>query len=524
MNDRLDYRDLIDLEYLFSLDKHTGSQEKHRRDRQLYFDLQNGLGKNFSDEPAALLKGWVDRRRAALFSSPTTKSPGAIVADVNLLSTVLLGVKGVLAGLLAGLLFFSYSGTTPVNVFHFLLLFIFPQLFLTALLLATVSIRSFLPGVKVPSFYSFLFRSLAGRVIGFLSRRLQSGLNKQERLNLRAALGVVQVNSRVYGSLSYWPLFLLAQLFGIAFNAGLLAATLVKIAASDLAFGWQSTIQVSSAAVHRLTEMLALPWLYFVPGHLAVPSLEEIEGSRIILKEGIYHLSTRDLVAWWPFLVFCLLFYGLILRFCFYGFGKLMERRSLRNFRLDTADSLGLLRRMRTPVVSSQAAPESGAAVPVAGTGEERLPSAGVVEAGRPVGVLVLVPDEIFSLCGSDILKPLLQERGLIVDSTIRFMEDYESDQQLLSWLAGISWNEHLQLLLVVEGWMVPLVGFMTYLGQLRESLPQKTLIHLALVGCPEEAQLAPIKQDDLKLWQKNLIGLGDPYLSIFPLLSTKKK
>ena len=149
----------------------------------------------------------------------------------------------------------------------------------------------------------------------------------EKRVSVNHAFGIFKARSTVYGSLFYWPLFTLSQLFAIGFNVGLLTATLVKISTSDLAFGWQSTMQFSAEAIHRAVMLAALPWSWFVPPASSYPSLAEIEGSRIILKEGIYHLTTGNLIAWWPFLVFCLLFYGLFVRMTFFFIGKVMERK-----------------------------------------------------------------------------------------------------------------------------------------------------------------------------------------------------
>ena len=77
------------------------------------------------------------------FPAPDRKSPGAIFGDAYFLARNLAVIKGILVGLVAGFSFFTYTGTTPVNVFHFLLLFVISQLALVGfsargLALATV--------------------------------------------------------------------------------------------------------------------------------------------------------------------------------------------------------------------------------------------------------------------------------------------------------------------------------------------------------------------------------------------------
>ena len=58
----------------------------------------------------------------------------------------------------------------------------------------------------------------------------------------------------------YWPLFAVFQRFAIFCNIGLLAATLTRVAFSDLAFGWQSTLKVGAQGMHSLVWVLSLPW------------------------------------------------------------------------------------------------------------------------------------------------------------------------------------------------------------------------------------------------------------------------
>jgi len=332
------------------------------------------------------------------------------------------------------------------------------------------------------------------------------------------ALGIFKARSSIYGSLFYWPLFALAQLFAIGFNIGLLGSTLIKILTSDLAFGWQSTLQFSAEAIHRTAMLAALPWSWFMPRASSYPSLAEIDGSRIILKEGIYHLSTTDLIAWWPFLVFCLLFYGLFIRLALFIFGKVVERYSLRHLRLDTPTCRAIIRRMQTPLLSSQADPEAGPAK------ESDLPRAeSAVPPPDPTAgdaVVVLVPDDVYDLCPIDKLQQLLQKRGFTVKETHKFMVSYQEDRQLLRLLAEKEWEPGEGIFILMEGWMVPLVDFLSLLKELRALLQQNSIIHLGLVGRPETNAFTPLRHEDFAIWQKKIEALADPYLTVFSLIS----
>ncbi len=517
MKTNWNYKHIIDLEYFRHQDTDIDELTLHQRDRNIFLDThkQQEITGNVSNNQ--LIRAWLQKRIAENFPPPEQKSPGTLFADAYFLIRSLAIIFGILTGLTAGFSFFTYTGTTPVNVFHFLLLFVVSQLALVGLLLGTLLLHFLLPGLKIPSFYSLLLRKMIGRMMAFFHKQWLRTATPEKRASANHALGIMVARSTVYGSLFYWPIFALSQLFAIGFNIGLLAATLIKISTSDLAFGWQSTIQFSAAAIHKFVILAAMPWSWFVSQATSYPSLAEIEGSRIILKEGIYHLTTGNLIAWWPFLVFCLLFYGLLVRLILFLLGKLFEARSLQSLKLDTPDYLALIRRMQTPLVSSQAAPEKKSVAPA---GNHRgLPQPVPAPALHLAPQVVLIPDEIYSLCPPEKLAPLLQQKGLTIKESHRFMVSYDTDQQLQELLAERSWHAGEGIFILMEGWMVPLVDFLTYLKELRTILPAKSIIHVGLTGRPEGAGLSPTTSSDLRIWRRKIEALGDPYLTLFSLI-----
>lgn len=509
------YSDIIDLEYFFHRDKDAAETDLHQRDRTLF--LAGQKRDDIAAEPSRgdLIRLWLAARVASEFPEAELRSPGTIFRDAHLLARGLAGVKGVLVGLIAGLSFFGYTGTTPVNVFHFLLLFIASQLALAALLCSGWLVRLALPGLRLPSWYSLLFRGMIDRLASFLHKQWLRNLAADRRASLSQAFGIARAHSAVYGSLFYWPLFGLVQLFGVGFNVGLLAASLLKITTSDLAFGWQSTLQISSEAIHRAVQLAALPWSW-LPLAGGYPSLAEIEGSRIILKEGIYHLATRDLIAWWPFLVLCLVFYGLLIRLALIVLGRIVEGRALRRLNLDTAACLALVRRMLTPLVSTQAAPEPERSGNENGWAREQPELKPATPSLLPQ--ILLVPDDIFGICPAAKLAPLLHSRGLAIKSVHKFMAGYEEDEEIKSMLADSCQGRDDGIFILMEGWMPPLVAFLTYLKDLRRILPPKTMIHLGLVGRPVRSGFTQLDPQHLKLWRKKLTAIGDPYLHTFSL------
>jgi hypothetical protein len=512
------YKDIIDLEYFCHRDSDADDDGLHLRDRNIFLEDQDQPGDESASTPRDLLRLWIRKRRQREFPGPDRKSPGAIFGDAYLLARNLAILIGLLVGLVAGFSFFTYTGTTPVNVFHFLLLFVVSQMALVGILLLAWLLHRLLPGLRLPSFYTVLFRGMMAKMVAFFHKQWLRTVAADQRVSVNQAFGICRARSTVYGSLFYWPLFALSQLFAIGFNIGLLAATLVKILTSDLAFGWQSTLQFSAEAIHRAVMLVALPWSWFVPQASSYPSLAEIEGSRIILKEGIYHLTTGNLIAWWPFLVFCLLFYGLFIRATLFVIGKIMEHSSLKNLQLDTPVCLALIRRMQTPLVSTQAQPELEKSTP------EEYPRLKKLTATQSTAHLLdqvaLIPDDIYDLCPEKEITPLLQKKGFTLAEVHRFMVSYDKDRQLLQLLTEKKWKPGEGLFILMEGWMVPLVDFLSYLKELRAVLPKNTIINLGLVGKPNGSSFAPLAPEDYTLWKKKIAAVGDPYLTLFPLTS----
>jgi hypothetical protein len=116
----------------------------------------------------------------------------------------------------------------------------------------------------------------------------------------------------------------------MAFSLGVLTGTVIKVAASDLAFGWQTTLNAGPEYIYKIVQALSLPWSWFVPSSIAAPSLEQIEGTKIILKEKMAFLETADMISWWPFLCFSVLFYAVIPRFFIMVFSYLFYKKTLK--------------------------------------------------------------------------------------------------------------------------------------------------------------------------------------------------
>jgi hypothetical protein len=503
------YRNLIDLAFFFHLDKGVDEDQLHGRDRSIYLENPNSE----KDKNEELLHFWLNRRRENIFSGRAGKSPGTTLHDsLKLLSTVLL-IIGFVIGLSAGLSFFSYSGTTPVNVFHFLFIFVFSQLALVMVLLISVMLR--LSGRhQLPSGIVQLYGTLITFFTTRIARQVVEKLSAESRYGYEQALGLIKKNRSLYGSLLYWPLFTLSQMVMVALNIGLLAATLFRIITSDIAFGWQSTIQFTTQAIHKGMQILATPWEWLIPGQ-GYPTLAEIEGSRIILKDGMYHLATQDLISWWPFLVLCLLVYGFFLRFLLVLGGSYLQHRSLQNFSFNSPESLRVIQRMSTPVLSTRATRGDPPPPSAPGTndGAEQNPPRPHAP-GHPL--TLLIPADISNTGQPDEISSLLSQQGFSISGYEIILQDYDSDQTFLEKLSRSGGRDNSGLLVIFEAWMVPINDSLLFLKQLREAVGTHTPIYIGLLGRnPDASILAPPTRQERKIWQQKLDGLGDPFLSV---------
>jgi hypothetical protein len=290
-----------------------------------------------------------------------------------------------------------------------------------------------------------------------------------------------------------------------------LSATLLKVLATDIAFGWQSTLQLGSEAVFKLVHLIALPWAWAVPERFSFPDLVQISGSQMVLKDGIYHLATADLVSWWPFLCLAVAVYGLVPRIILLLSGWFTGRALLRGLQFNTAAARQVLHRMLTPRLST----ESRVETPAEKVEKEPESVQVVVEPQINRQVLALVPDEIFTDSSEQPLAALVAEKlGLQVDRCLRIDLGEEDALQDLTALAESKSVQPDSLLILQEAWQPPIEDFFYFLRQLRILLGKEVLISILLIGKPKAATiLTEVREQDYMVWQQKTSALGDPFL-----------
>ncbi|MDR3088361.1 MAG: DUF2868 domain-containing protein [Desulfobulbaceae bacterium] len=495
--------DSIDLEYFSTLDQDISYHELQERDRRIVEGIPS-----VTREKA--LFAWLRARRREADGLVPGETFLAVLATLRLVLIVL----GLLIGFAAGWGFFTYLGRTPVNVLYFFALFILPQwLFVLLALLALLPGRGL--GLYPPL---QLAGALLRRFYAAASAKLLARLDAEKRLRLSSFAGQSRVSGGRLKMVLCWLAAALTQGFACAANVGLLLSSLMKIAVTDLAFGWQSTLDFSAEKLFASARFLAWPWSWLWPEGVGHPNLAQIGGSRIVLKEGIARLQTEDLVSWWPFLLLCLLVYGLLPRLLLWAFCRWREHRALAHAMARMPEAEELWRRMRSPLVSTDGLPDLGGAVSVtiAPTDSPRPKKAFPT---RPA--MLAVPEELLSGLPHEAMSAWLAAVGLRLVAMRSLPDEYgarlDFPAAIAKELGGL--DAGVALCLLAESWLPPIAGFLELLRRLRAAIGERRPIIIALIGKSKNEALLSAPDDPVMLtvWRQKLAALADANLRILP-------
>ena len=517
--------DIIDLEYFLQKDEEGDEAVISRRDRETFLkrispSLTTGELSEDKDRRNAI-RLWVDERRRLEnpHSQKEDGSPGKLLSGILSLVSVILLIAGLFTG--AGLAFtiLTYHGSKPINVSTYLGIFVLLQILLVTILVFWRLFRHFIVSLQRLSILQFVLGPVLAGLFRRLATRSLGSLSAENRNHIAAVAGIIKGHNRIYGSIFYWRAFILSQIFGIGFNIGVPAASWMKILGSDLAFGWQSTLQVSSQAVHQFVKILATPWSFFFSPPFSHPTLEQIHGSRMVLKDGIYSLTTPDLVSWWPFLMLAVCCYGLLPRVILYVGGIIAQKRALATLRLDHANCGRLLRRMALPHLETEGQKPFYRDRPqIDSQADNYLPTDSLRSAEPEQIVYVLIPDDISCNLSAEALKPLLGKiQGSMPLQQVKVSLDFEADREILVKQLPPNTDEpELAIAFLQEAWQPPIAETLSYFRSLRELLATRTRLHIFLLGkMSSKTGLLPVTKADMRTWRQALEALGDPYLEI---------
>jgi hypothetical protein len=525
MKNEWQIKDLIDLEYFLGRKFREPTEDKDANnrtfDRNVYLSF-SGHDKQLDDSfyRKKLIRHWLEQRREQEKQGGQNKIllPSDAFAETMGIIRLLIAIFAFFfgAGLTWSLL--SYQGREPVNVFTCLWVLVAPQVLLLFVLLLSAALHKMRIITSFMSIYPMITAIVHGmlkKISGFAKKRIDANKANQ----IRETFALLGKTKTVYGSVFFWPIFLLAQLFGIFFNIGILGIMFIKVAITDLAFGWQTTLQVAPESVLRFVEIAALPWSWLFSPPIAHPTITQIIGSKMILKDGIFHLATGDLVAWWPFIFLAVFFYAFVPRLILAGAGFYLKYRAIQSIDFNHAACDRLMIRMKTPEVYTGSQPYQPK-VP----DEKRVVSHDTdvqITDSAMTPAIVLVPEEVFEqFCNAQLDKKLTESLGMRAEAIISVEMDAKKDSDHLKQVYSEKQRKNIsyQTVIVQEAWQPPIKESISWIKSLRAARKGTATdgMVIALVGKPgRENVFTPPSDMDRMIWEQAINSLGDPYIRI---------
>lgn len=505
--------DLMDFEYfLYHDESNTDSTE----DRRIYLEKMkpaiDGNPEQTKNRPF-IFHIWLEEKRKKETEKQDKTTPGLVFRQIIGIIKFLFIITGFFSG--AGLCFsfLVYKGLEPLNVSSYLGIFLLPQIFLLVAALLFFLLRNSIGSVSLTHF--FIWNMLL-KLMETVKQKASRHPDRETLNRFKSAWGIARGRSRCYGSVFPYPLFISTQVFAVFFNIGLLTATILKVLGSDLAFGWQSTLQLGSGAVYSFVKLISIPWSFFLDEPFAHPSLAQIEGTRMVLKDGISHLTTPDLVSWWPFLCLCILFYGLVPRVILVVLSYVMERKTISKIKFDNMACDMLLLKLTSPSFNipgdkNSVETEKNSNEQKTGTiisnNEKQQNSEGEAVLSP---FLVLVPNDIFDDINDHELKVNLQKLfGTGFEKKISIEGNAQLDEKILS--------EHIKpatvsrIVYLAEAWQPPILETINFIKKIRESGGKSMRIHILLIGKPEKGSFFTSPSSvDVLAWKHTINKFAD--------------
>ena len=340
------------LEHLYQLGQQIEADREQALELLRQRDHEIGRECNAPDDAGRLLF-WLGRVQPA-----NPERGGSWLNEQS--AAILLRAFALAVGAVTMVGFLLASDRGLVNVFLFLLVFVLLQL-LFAIGAGVVMLRS-LRGNPPTSFPLNPARFVTARAL-------------PDKRFLDEAAGVLRLLLLRYG-----------QEFGALFTLGAVAAFLCLLAFADFSFVWGSTFGVSDELVSTATRLVSAPWSVWLPQGVLAPEL--VADTRYNPAEiDLSQMNDDSRRGWWPFLLMCMLVYGLLPRILLWLASRLAYVRELNRSFVCFPGAELVLSRMKRPMVKTQAeqAEEIDLSPPLAAVDEAvmLLDWAGALEQGE---------------------------------------------------------------------------------------------------------------------------------------------
>ena len=480
--------DVFDFDYHRRLDQGEATQDLEDRDRKIYKrEGRDGI------DPRELLLRWLYAVREIRALKP---APGDLFLKGYELLMLIVCIVSIASGVSATLVALRYDGSVPVNVSLFLGLIVAPQILLLAgyflVMAATVaSPRLIAVLYAIPARFG---ASLLKQFWAQAAKRAWLGAEQRDRWTI--AFSNYGEIIQEHGGLVANRVFRLIQVAGVLFNVSVVASMAILLSVTDRAFGWQSSLVDSPERVDAIVHVVSAPWCLFVGNEAGRPSFEEIVGSRIVLRESGAPLASGDLLSWWPFLLWCVVFYGLTPRMFAWLFSLWNESRLLKHLNFDGFGYRILVERMRSIEFHSEG-------IGSVNSGDTRMPGDLIDMSGPDVrragGVAVYVLAGTLARYQEESLKHLIGRRLNQMSLQLHVLE--KLDGAFTSSPVGSE-----LILLILEGWQAPIQETLNQLRSIANTLQTRDeQMVLVLIGKPSSEGVRPLADSMRQVWKSKI-------------------
>ncbi len=532
---RIQLQDIIDLDILMDRDEKALIQGKSRelslRDRNIHKHI-TAESKDPSNHAIhtlhgerSLIMGWLSRRRQEIKGQNDENPlllPGALLETQMAWANRLIYLAGGISGMTAAYSFLAYHGFHPVNVALFFVLFALIP-FLTNIFTLIAFICHFFSredksrkSSAVP-FRITVFRSILQGLSALLEKILPDTWAPGNTHGFFELLRQKNTGmAKKYIGLLFWPMMGITSGFSLCFSLGALLGTLFRISTADLAFGWQSTLTASARHIHELVSAIALPWSWLLPQ--IQPTQLQIQGSRIILKQGIESLASEHLASWWPFLCMAIICYAILPRFILLICAKIASFQALNRYDFSNAKFRSLLIRMQSPFVDVEYEKGEKPNTQQAGiTAQNQPPTPPPKEifSGRARGLL-LAPE---SICTKEDLGQWAQKAEeklrIPMEETMFLSMDPTEDKARI---APLLQDQNLEILILQEVWQPPIRGLLYYYTQLADKFCNDNYLWILLISRMDNGETSSNHKEqimDEKIWRMAIQKLNQPRIMV---------
>lgn len=236
----------------------------------------------------------------------------------------------------------------------------------------------------------------------------------------------------------------------------------------------------------------------------------------MVLKDGIYHLSTGDLVSWWPFLCLSMAFYGLMPRIALLIAGLWRQNRQLAGLNFTHASCERLWRQMTAPQIRTASRPyQRPGRKPPAEIWPESFAQAASEDTGL-ISAVVALPEEI--KIESQALSEQLKARlGIDPSEVIRVSGDPEQDAKDLFSRQPQRSPTPQRLVFIQESWQPPIKENLAWIRHIKQAAGDNTPAVVCLIGRQMENNglVGLVEKSEQVIWQQAVNSLADPYIRV---------